>query len=139
MKKYLISLIFIFSILLSINVSAYNLDVLKSEGIVVGDEGGFREDDNVSRGEFIKMINRTFSIPQDLTSVYLPDVSSRQWYFSDILTAVNYGYVKGDEHGNMNPESFITRQEAFAIAARLTGYRDTFVTSFADDGYTGKL
>ena len=59
MKKFFISLIFIFSILLSINVSAYNLDVLKSEGIVVGDEGGFREDDNVSRGEFIKMIKTT--------------------------------------------------------------------------------
>lgn len=135
MKKYLFSFIFIFLIIFSLNASAYNLDVLKSEGIVVGDEGGFREDDNVSRGEFIKMINRTFSIPQDLTSVYLPDVSSRQWYYSDILTAVNYGYVKGDENGNMNPESFITRQEAFAIAARLTGYIDIPISPFTDDGY----
>ena len=135
MKKYFLSLIFIFFILCTFNVSAYNLDVLKTEGIVVGDEGGFRESDTVTRGEFIKMINRTFAIPQDHTSVHLPDVSPRKWYYGDILTAVNYGYVKGDEQGNMNPESNITRQEALTIAARLTGYRDTFVTSFADDGY----
>ena len=135
MKKLFISLIFIFLILFSITASAYNIDILKAEGIVVGDEGGFRENDNVSRSEFIKMINRTFSIPQELTSVHIPDVSSDKWYYNDILTAVNYGYVKGDEHGNMNPEHFITRQEAFTIAARLTGYIDTPVSAFTDDGY----
>ena len=50
MKKYFLSLVFIFFILCTFNVSAYNLDVLKTEGIVVGDEGGFRESDTVTRG-----------------------------------------------------------------------------------------
>lgn len=135
MKRYLTALIFIFLILFSVNAYAYNMDILTAEGIVIGDEGGFRENDNVSRGEFIKMINRTFSVPEDLSSRPLADVPSRSWYYGDILSAVNYGYVKGDEKGNINPENNITRQEAITIAARLTGYKDTLITSYADDGY----
>lgn len=135
MKKYLFSLTFIFSLFFSVNVYAYNIDILKAEGIVVGDEGGYREEDTVTRGEFIKMINRTFSVPSDLSYEALPDVSDTAWYFNDILSAVNYGYVKGDEKGNINPESNITRQEAISIAARLTGYKDTLITSYTDDGY----
>lgn len=135
MKKYLFCLVFIFSLLFSLNAFAYNIDILKAEGIVVGDEGGYRENDTVTRGEFIKMINRTFSVPEDLNTKPLPDVSSKDWYYNDILSAVNYGYVKGDENGNINPESNITRQEAITIAARLTGYTDVYVTDYADDGY----
>lgn len=94
MKKYFLSLIFIFLIFFSVNTYAYNIDVLRAEGVVVGDEGGYRENDNVTRGEFIKMINRTFSLPSDLSPKAFPDVSSNDWYFNDILSAVNYGYVK---------------------------------------------
>ena len=134
MKKIL-PLVFILLILFSINVSAYNLDILKAEGIVVGDENGFRENDTVTRGEFIKMINRTFAMPSDHSPQSLPDVSANDWYYGDILSAVNYGYVKGDEKGCINPQSNITRQEAITICARLTGYKDMPTTYFTDDGY----
>ena len=133
--KRLLPLIFILLILFSINVSAYNLDVLKAEGIIVGDEGGFRENDTVTRGEFIKMINRTFLLPADLSHKTFIDVSEKDWYYNDVLSAVNYGYVKGDEKGCINPENNITRQEAITICARLTGYKDMPTTYFADDGY----
>ncbi len=135
MKKSLFIIFFILTLCFANAVSAYNLDLLVSSGIIQGDEHGFREDDNVSRGEFIKMINRTFAINSDLTPTYLSDVPEHKWYYNDILTAVNYGYVKGDENGKMLPESNITRQEALTIAARLTGYKNTPVTAFTDDGY----
>ena len=56
MKKSLFIIFFIFTLCFANAVSAYNLDTLVSSGIIQGDEGGFRENDTVTRGEFIKMI-----------------------------------------------------------------------------------
>ena len=91
-----------------------------------------RAESNISRQEFIQMINSSLSISSDSTAP-LPDVSAGNPYFAHIRSAVDYGYIKGDEKGNINPEDFLTRAEAAVMLGRIMGTIPTDKTAFYDD------
>lgn len=133
MKKFI--MLITIAICISYTASAYNIDALKQADIVIGDEGGLRENDNVTRAEYVKMINRLFGLELNNKENTFKDVPKYKWYYNDINTALNYGYIKGDENEYINPENNITRQEAYALTARLTGYKNILKTPFSNDGH----
>lgn len=87
-------------------------------GIVSGDESGdLKLDNNITRAEFVKVINKAFGYTNKADSNF-PDVSEDKWYYNEFLIAKLQGVITGDELGNANPEAVITRNEAAVILAR---------------------
>lgn len=89
-------------------------------------------DSNISRQEFIRMINSSLDISSDSTAS-LMDVPNSNPYFKDIRASVDYGYIKGDESGKINPESCLTRAEAAVMLGRIMGTKPVTDTGFKDD------
>ena len=78
-----------------------------------------------------------------------PDVSATASYAEAVNTLHEYGIINGDNNGNFNPNSSVTRAEAAAIICRLLGMEDeakqASTTAFSDvpanhwaNGYVAK-
>ena len=47
------------------------------------------------------------------------DVSSSEWYYDEVMTAANAGWINGDKPGYYNPEGTMTRGAFITIIARI--------------------
>ncbi len=91
-----------------------------SKGLVSGYSGGtFRPNQRVSRAEFVAMANRAFNIKSSNASVNFADVSPKEWFYNDIVSANAAGYIGGYSDGTFRPNRTITRLEAACVIARL--------------------
>lgn len=86
---------------------------------------------------------------QGASSHYFPDVPATAPYAEAVNALHEYGIINGDNKGNFNPNSFVTRAEAAAIICRLLGIEENAkqasTTSFTDvptnhwaNGYVAK-
>jgi len=112
---------------------AYNsVSVLVSAGIVSGNQNGELNLDNpITRAEFIKTVNRYFSLTEKAETGF-SDVSEDSWYYPEMLIAKKAGYIKGDQNGSANPDLYITRAEVCVIIARLLKLEGKNAGSFSD-------
>ena len=78
------------------------------------------------------MINSSLGI-SSASSEQLPDVPQNSPYFKDIRASVDYGYIKGDETGKINPTGHLTRAEAAVMLGRIMGTSPVSHTDFKDD------
>ena len=49
------------------------------------------------------------------------DVTTDKWYYDEVMTAANAGWINGDEPGYYNPEGTMTRGAFITIIARILG------------------
>lgn len=90
-----------------------------AQGIVIGyPDGTFKPDQNVSRAEFVTMVNNAFGFKTE-TSTYFTDVKDTDWFAGQISRAKAAGYISGYEDGSFKPDNYISRQEVAAIMARI--------------------
>ena len=83
---------------------------LLNSNIISGDEmGNINPDNMITRAEFVKVINRTFNY-NILLGVNFKDVTSDKWYYREVLSAYNYGLVKGDSEKTFSPERDVLEQ-----------------------------
>ncbi len=106
---------------------------LSRTGVIKGNEKGealpFA---NITRAEATAMLLRFLGLEQIAvpgTIRIFDDVTSDKWYYREILSAYNYGIVKGDAPNKFSPEREITREEFTVMAAR--------VVELAGIGYPG--
>lgn len=92
-----------------------NINIIKGYN-----DNTFRPNDNITRAEFITLVNRILNNSEQ-SDKFIPDIQSKNWYYEEIKKSVASGLLKGDQNGNMNPESYITREEAVVILARAFG------------------
>ena len=52
-------------------------------------------------------------------SISYSDVQSNSWYYDTVRIAEKYGYINGTGNGRMNPEGYVTREQAAVILGRL--------------------
>ena len=71
----------------------------------------FRPDANISRAEFMTLVNKAFYLTQGQL-INFKDVQVSDWYYDTIARAVAAGYISGYPDGTIRPEQSITRQEA---------------------------
>ncbi len=94
------------------------VNTLASLGIVDGTgAASFEPNRAITRAEFTAICTR-FAKAAD-GSVSFTDVSKDFWAYSNIATAVQYGWVVGDSTGRFNPNVNITRAEAATIVNRM--------------------
>ena len=109
-----------------------SIDALISDGVVSGDtSGSVRPDDNITRGEFVKVINKYFGYSEKATANFA-DIDSSKWYADEFLIAKQAGYITGDQNGNANPEANITRAEVCVIMARILNLPNNYNITFND-------
>ncbi|CEP81543.1 N-acetylmuramoyl-L-alanine amidase [Paraclostridium sordellii] len=105
-----------------------------SKGYINGyEDNTFRPDVNVSRAEFVKILNKVFKFTNTTHSNFT-DVSPRDWYYNDICIGINEGYINGYEDNTFRPNSPITREEASKIIAKVMKIKGDGNLNFSD-GY----
>ena len=87
-------------------------------GFLRGDiEGNLRPDSNITRAEFVTIVNRAFGYSRT-GDMPFSDVKSSDWYAEDVSIAYNIGYIQGTSKNTFSPDRQITREEAAAMLAR---------------------
>lgn len=72
----------------------------------------------VTRAEFMRYINRAFHF-EEMADISFTDVSSTAWYYDTVRIAVKYGYIAGVGNNKMDPNGYVTREQAAAIIGRI--------------------
>ena len=91
-----------------------------SEKLIVEGTGKnlFEPSRNITRAEFAALVIRSLGIQPATSTTKFNDVVSSKWYAGTVAAAAAAGLVQGDEKGNFNPNSLITRKEIAAIVVR---------------------
>jgi len=142
MKKNILILVTLFIVVLT-NISLCSdyenhwakeaIELLKEKEIVQGDEtGNINPDANITRAEFVKIVNKAMNYATKGNEQY-NDISGDEWYAEEFLIAKKIGYVQGDENGNANPNTNITRAEACVILARIFNIDNEKKLNFFDE------
>lgn len=93
-------------------------DALIQKDVISGDGGGLRLDDQITRAEFAKVINRNFAFSM-MDTINFPDVPEDAWYYNEMLIARKAGYLTGDDAGMAFPDNPLSRAEACVVLARV--------------------
>ena len=96
-----------------------------SSGIMQGDSGSFRPDDNITREEMALVARRVYTykfntVPNVTKTDGFTDYADISvWAYDAVMYCQNAGIVIGDQNGNFNPKNHMTRAEAAVIIERL--------------------
>lgn len=81
-------------------------------------DGSYKPDNNVTRAEFVKMVNGIININLKGKVTY-KDVPSTEWFYDYISIAQEIGYISGYSEDEFGPNDNITREQAASILARI--------------------
>lgn len=108
----------------------------KKNNVINGySDNTFKPDAPMTRAELVAVINRLLVIESE-SDKYVPDVKRQDWFHTDIRKAMTMGIIQGDENGFVNPNAFVTREQATLIMARAFGImsnEQVVPTSFKDE------
>jgi hypothetical protein len=104
------------------------------KGFIKGyEDGSFKPGNNITRAEFMALINRSFGFTEE-TAISFTDVLSGNWAYPEVAKAVKAGYITGYANGTIGASKPISRQEVAVILDRLLGLSKTEskATAFTD-------
>lgn len=81
-------------------------------------DGSYKPDNNITRAEFVRMVNGIIDFDKKGEITY-KDVSSSDWYYEYISVAQEVGYISGYSAEKFGPNDYITREQAATILARV--------------------
>ena len=94
------------------------LNQMVSWGFMRGDiEGNLYPDNNITRAEFVTIINRAFGY-QEMGGTPFQDVDETDWFAQDVDIAYTAGYIEGTSKNTFSPDMEISREQAAVILAR---------------------
>lgn len=96
------------------------LEKWETQALISGyEDGTIRPDHQISRAEFVSLVNRVAGYQAASNAVNFSDVASDDWFASQVAVAVNEGYIGGFEDNTFRPADSVTRAQAAAIIARI--------------------
>ncbi len=102
-----------------------HLDKLVAWDVMRGDiEGNLDPDRNISRAEFVTMVNRAYGYDETGVNPFT-DVESTAWYSDDISIAYTVGYFTGTSATTASPDRGLTREQAALLLGRNMMLQDT--------------
>lgn len=109
-------------------------------GLFTGyEDGTFRPDNLVTRGQFVTVLWRMAGKPAPTKANPFTDVPADAWYADAVVWAFEKGYVSGRSAEIFDPEGTITRQEAMKILFAYAGGKsglELLLTSDYDSAFT---
>src|SRR5450756_1801958 len=89
------------------------------KGLIKGyPDGTFKPDQDITRAEFMALVNRAFGYTAVAPITYT-DVKAGSWYAPEVAKAQAAGYITGYPDGTMKPENPISREETATIISRI--------------------
>ena len=99
-------------------------------------DGTFKPAKNISVAEFCKILNSYMGFVQEAPLDVSLKISPLAWYYKEFKKAQAAGYLTlFVKEGKLNPNRFVTRQEAFASVAaalQLDSQKEDILNSFSD-------
>ncbi|MDD4048206.1 MAG: leucine-rich repeat protein, partial [Clostridia bacterium] len=86
-------------------------------GLLSGCGGQIMPKENMTRAQMAAVINRSFGTTEKVSLDSYTDVAANAWYYADMAKAVQMKTLVGSDN-KLNPDSNITREEAFAVVVR---------------------
>lgn len=97
------------------------------------EDGTFRPNGTVTRGELAAMIVRVFGLTDTSSAAKYTDVENTKWYAADIQKVSSAGIMNDYADGTFKPEAQATREEAaYAIAKAYQVATNDETSSFTD-------
>lgn len=97
------------------------VNALASMGILNGVGGGkFDPTRNITRAEFTAIAMRFADLDTDSFNPF-SDINANDWFYEEVVGAVQYGWIKGFTDGTFRPYLSITRAEVTVITNRMLG------------------
>jgi hypothetical protein len=100
-------------------------------------DGTFKPDGNLTRAEAVTLLNKYFNITQSGYPDF-KDVVPDDWFYFQVGSAYDRGYISGYPDGTFKPNGKITRMESFIMLYNLLGmpqYEDeSVIKKFTDYG-----
>ncbi len=93
------------------------LESAVANGLLVGDDGKIMPDSPLTRAQMATIIARAFGATEEGDISAYTDVTSTDWFAGSMAKAYKMGVMQGYA-GKMDPNSNITREQAFAVLAR---------------------
>lgn len=94
------------------------LNKLVQWGVMRGDQAGNLSPERaITRAEFVTMVNRAFGYTKTGAQPF-KDVDIKDWFYDDISTAYNIGYLSGTSKTTASPNDNLTREAAVVILCR---------------------
>ena len=95
------------------------------KGLIKGyHDGTFKPNNNITRAEFITLINKALNI-QIEEDISFEDVDGNEWYYKDLKKATYGEYISGYEDNMFKANNRITRQEVAVILQNLVQLEET--------------
>lgn len=95
-----------------------SIEELASRGIIYGKgEDTFEPYSTMTRAEFATIITKSLGLLKKGKSTF-SDVTEKDWFYDFVITAYEYGIIKGVSENEFNPQGTITREEAAVMVAR---------------------
>ena len=91
------------------------------------EDGTFRPDGFVTRAELVRIINQVFNftVNEKLATTDFSDNSNKSaWFYQDVRTAQQMGYISGFGDNTFRPKDNFTRQQACVVLTLLTNAKD---------------
>ena len=95
-----------------------------AKGIMLGDAGRCKPEDNITREEMAVMIQRWKDKDAKATtaSKFTDAKDIHDWAAGAVNWAAEQGYIKGKDDGSFAPLASLTRAEMIVVVARTLGY-----------------
>lgn len=95
--------------------------LVKAEVLTGFPDGSMRPDNNMSRAEFVAVINRTFGYT-DRSGQQFADIKGDEWYANQVLIARTAGYFSGIGDNRAGAETLITKEQVATILQRIYNF-----------------
>ena len=97
------------------------VNTLASLGIVQGvGDGLYAPDRPITRAEFTVIAMRFADLDTSGENIF-SDVSADDWFYTQVVGSIQYGWIQGYADGTFRPNNTITRAEVTAITNRMLG------------------
>ena len=111
------------------------LEQVQDWGVMRGDaQGNLNEDRNITRAEFVTLVNRAFGYTEPSPSNPFSDVNPNDWFAEDISIAHQAGYFNGTSANTASPYALVTREQAAVLLGRCLRFQG--VTGAANSTFT---
>jgi len=105
------------------------INYLADKGIIKGSSSTtFEPQNNIKRADYIVLLVRMLGLKADVNENFT-DVENDKYYYKEIGIAKTNGLISGIGSNKFEPESFISRQDMFAIAYRILNLKLQLVTN----------
>ena len=106
---------------------------MQEKGYIQGfGDGTFRPDSTLTRAEFVTVINKMYMYYVEAESTF-SDVKPDDWFYHDVQTAVQAGYIKGMGDGRFAPNEPVTREQVCVMLNSILNIGDVYTVPQIND------